>query len=152
VIVCQGNPAFGEPANGSRKGLMFDGQHALGQQLRGVPRQDRHAALGDDGTVVQYRGDEMHRAAMHAHTGCQRLRMRVQAGKCGQQRRMDVDQAAGVMVDEAGRQHAHESGQDDVVGRIAVDFDSQRGIEGFAAGVVLVIQGGGGDALGGSPL
>ena len=65
---------------------------------------------------------------------------------------MDIHQPTREMVDEARRQHAHEAGQDDVVRRMAVDFLGQRGVEGLAAGVFLVMQGRGGDALGARPV
>ncbi|MNJ60095.1 hypothetical protein D3C77_558080 [compost metagenome] len=56
------------------------------------------------------------------------------------------------MVDEARRQYPHETGQNDVIRRIAIDFGGQGGIEGLAAGVVLVVQRRSGNALSGGPL
>lgn len=147
----QADPSFGQPARRRRIDLVFDLEHAPGQRLGRIARQHRHAALRDDGAVVEHGRHEMHRATMRAHAGGQglrmRMRMRMQAGKRRQQRRMDIDQPARVVIDEARREHPHESGQQHVIGRVAVDLLGQRGVERLAAGVVLVVEGRGGDAL-----
>ncbi|KAG1246991.1 hypothetical protein G6F65_020394 [Rhizopus arrhizus] len=93
----------------------------------------------------------MHRAAVYAHPRRQSLGVGVQPGKCRQQRGVDIDQPAGIVVDEARGQDAHETRQNDVVGRVAVDFSGQGGVERFAAGVVLMVQGCRANALCGGP-
>lgn len=143
---------FGQPARGGREGSMLDVENTLGQALRGIARQDGHAALRDDRTVIQHGRDEVHGAAVRPHTGRQGLRMGMQARKRGQQRRMDVDEAARIMPDKARRQHTHEAGEQNVVGLVAVDLGHQRGVEGLAAGEILVIQRPGGNALALGPL
>ena len=94
--------------------------------------------LRDGRAVVEFGGDEMHRRAVLGHAGGQRLGMRGQAGKQRQQRRVDIQHAAGVVLDERRRQDAHEAGQHDQVGRVAVDFGLQYGVELGAGGVILV--------------
>jgi len=64
-----------------------------------------------------------------------------------QQRRVDVQQPAGVARDELGRQDAHEAGQHHQVGLVPVDLLGQRGVEGGAIGMRAVVQTDRGDAL-----
>ena len=63
--------------------------------------QHGHRRLRDDRAAVDVRRDEMHGAAVDAHAVGQRAPMRVQPGIRRQQRRMDVEHAAGVAPNEA---------------------------------------------------
>ena len=60
-------------------------------------------AWRDDRPVVELGGDEVHRRAGHLAAGLDRAPVRVQAGERRQQRRMDVEHAAGVALHEARR-------------------------------------------------
>ena len=64
--------------------------------------------------------------------------MRRHAREQRQQRRVDIEHAPRVMLDEGRRQDAHETGQHDQVGGVAVDHGLQRRIELLAAGIILV--------------
>ena len=64
----------------------------------------------------------MHRAAVDAHAGFERAVVRVEAGKRGQQRWMDIDEPAAVARNEAVRQYPHEARQHDEIRPVAVDF------------------------------
>lgn len=119
---------------------MFQRQHPLCERLGRIVRAYRHGALRDDRTVVQHRGDEMHGTAVHANPGGQRLGVRVQAGKRGQQRRVDVNQSPGIAVDENRGQHPHEPRQYDEIRLMQVNLRGQRGIESVAAGMVAVMD------------
>ncbi|MNP22246.1 hypothetical protein D3C76_1149070 [compost metagenome] len=70
----------------------------------------------------------------------QRALVGVQALVLRQQGRVDVQQAALIVADEARREDAHEAGEQHQVGIEAVDGLDQRGIEAFAVGIRLVIE------------
>ena len=89
----------------------------------------------------------MDRCAVHLHAHGQRLLMRMQPREARQQRRMNVQHAPGVMIDEARRQDAHEARQHDQVGREAVDDLRQGGVETVAVGKALVVDHRGGNAV-----
>ena len=81
----------------------------------------------------------MHGAAVYAHAGFERAAVRVESRERGQQRRMDVDQPPGVTLDERIGEYAHETGEHDEVGPVAVDRFDQRGVECSAVGVTPMI-------------
>ena len=72
--------------------------------------------------------------------------MRVQPLIRGQQRGVDVEHATGIAVDEHRGENAHEAGQDDQVGRMAIDDLDQRSVIGLAVVVFLMGQHHGVDA------
>ena len=76
-------------------------QHARRQALCGVIASHRHSGLHDDGAMIHHRRDEVHGAAVNFNPGFERAAMRGQARKCRQQRGMDVDQAARVVLHKA---------------------------------------------------
>jgi hypothetical protein len=123
-------------------------QHARGERVLAVVRIHRHGGLDDDGAVVERRRDEVHRAAVHAAAGFEGAAVGVQAGEGRQQRGMDVHQAALVAPHEILAEDAHEAGQHDEVGRVAVDLGGQRGIEQLARGMFGMRHHGGGNAVG----
>ena len=55
--------------------------------------------------------------------------MRVEAGVCRQQRRMDVDQEPFVTADECRVEYAHEARQHDEVGLPGVNGGGEREVE-----------------------
>ena len=61
-----------------------------------------------------------------------------------------VEQTPGVMAHETVGEHTHEAGQHDEIGLMGVDGGGKRGIEGFAARVILVIDNLRGNAMRGS--
>ena len=138
--------ALEEPAHGARVEHVLGREHARGQRRLVVAGQHRHHGLGHDRAVIQLGADEMHRGASHLAAFLDRPAMRVQAGERGQQRRVDVEHAALVARHEFRRQDAHEAGQHDQVGRVAVDGLGQRRVERGAVGEGLVVEHRGGDA------
>src|ERR1051326_5570430 len=68
-------------------------QDARGQRMFVIARVHRHRALDDDRTVVEMLVDEMHGAAADFDSVFERLPLRVEAGKRGQQRRMNIKDA-----------------------------------------------------------
>ena len=119
---------------------MLDIEHAIGEHLGGIAIQHRHTALGNDRAVVEHRRDEMHGAAMGAHPCGNRLRMGVQTRKSRQQRRMNVDHAPGIPLDESRREHAHEACKQHIIGLVTVHFLRQRSVERVAAGELPMIK------------
>ena len=69
---------------------------------------------------------------------CQRLGVRVQAREGRQKRRMNIDQATSVVRNESRGQDTHKACQQDIVGRIRVDFLSQGLIKRLTRGKVRV--------------
>jgi hypothetical protein len=70
----------------------------------------------------------------------------------GQQRRMDVQDLARVVIDEPRAQYAHEASKDQQVGLMLIKFMRERLIKGFPIGVVCVFNTTGMDArIGGAP-
>ena len=126
-------------------------EHPRRQRGCRVTRQHRHHGLRQDRTVVQFGSHQVHRGSGHLATGINRPLVGMQTGKGGQQRRVDIDQAPGIAIDETGRQDAHKAGQHHqrrLVGMvIAVNHLRQRGIESLAAWVSLVVQHLGDNAL-----
>ncbi len=138
--------ACGKIGHSLRQQLVLHFQDACGDVVGRIAVENRHHALRNHGPAIEFGRNEMHRAAGHAAAGGQCAFVGVQAGKGGQQRGMDVDQAAFVMGAEGGREDAHKSGQHDQIGLMAVDQFHHGAVEGFAVGEVFVVQRGGIDA------
>src|SRR6185436_225758 len=56
--------AVEEPADCLRINPVFLLEHARSETLHVIARQDRHRGLHDNGTMVEFRSDEMNRATM----------------------------------------------------------------------------------------
>src|SRR3990167_5812452 len=125
---------------------MFLLVYALGQAGRRVIRLYRYHCLYDQWSAIEFLADEVHAAAMLAVTGVQRPLMGVQAFVFRQQRRVDIQQAAGVVTNETGGENAHKPGQYHQLRIKRINSLDQRGIEGFTAVELLVIEHGGVDA------
>ena len=90
--------------------------------------------------MIEFGGHAVYRATTHLAASINGALVGVQAGECGQQAGMDVDQAACEMGDKTGREDAHEAGQYHERGIKAVDLGHKRGLEIFAAGERAVVQ------------
>src|SRR5690606_36629177 len=110
-----------------------------------VIRRHRNHCLYDQRAAVEFLGDEVHAATVFAIAGLQCPLVGMQALVLGQQRRVDVEQAALVVTDEATREDAHETGQYHQVRLEAVDQRHQCRVEGLAALEAGVLQHGGGE-------
>ena len=106
--------------------------------------------------MVEFGGDHMHRSPCDLATGLDGALVRVQAGKGWQQRGVDVDQSTSITVDKRWRQNAHEARQQQQHGLvrtvITVNQLCQRGIKSLTAGIGLVVQYLGHNALGAGEL
>ena len=75
------------------------------------PSSHRDGALQHDDSVVQLFIHKMHRAAGDANSILQRLTLRIEARKCRQQRRMNIQNRIGKGGHKFRRQQAHISSQ-----------------------------------------
>src|SRR5258708_32559884 len=96
LAVADDQLAIQEPARRARVDYVLLAQDTRSERLRAVILAHRYLGLDHDRAVVQLRGDELHRAAVHLRSRGKRARVRVQPGECRQQRRMDIEQPAGV--------------------------------------------------------
>ena len=81
---------------------MFLVENARSQCMWVVGGKDGDGALQDDGAVVELLVDEMDGAAGDLDAVFEGLGLRVEAGKGGQQRGMDVEDALREGLDESG--------------------------------------------------
>ena len=79
---------------------MLDGVQPLAERVDILARQEREAFLGDDRAGVDALVHEVDGNAGLGHTRLDRLLDRPRACECGQQRGVDVDDAAGKAVEE----------------------------------------------------
>ena len=105
-----------------------------------------------DRAVVQFGRHEVHGGAGKLAARLDGALVCVQAGEGRQQRGVDVEQTAFVEAHEAFGEDAHEAGQHYHIRLVAIDHAGQFGIESLAAVKGLVVDHGGGNALGGRKL
>lgn len=75
--------------------------------------------------------------------GFQDALVRVQSRIGGQQRRVDIQNSAFVMIDEPGAEDAHEPRQNDEVWPVFIETGGKRAIERFAVGESAMLDAGG---------
>src|SRR5512146_1093758 len=97
----------------------------------------RHLAPHDRRPGVDPLVDEVDRDAGDLDARVQRLADRVETGKGGQQRRVDVDDAAAKAGDEGGGEQLHVAGEDDEVRAPRLDPPCHRRVARLATGVLL---------------
>ncbi|EWH02036.1 hypothetical protein Q427_10975 [Halomonas sp. BC04] len=95
--------------------------HLLLEAGLGFPLDDVHGGLDHHRPAVELFGDEMHAAAMLCNAIGKRLGVGVQSLVGRQQRRVDIEHPPQVALHEARSQDAHEAGQHDQVGLMAID-------------------------------
>jgi 2-succinyl-5-enolpyruvyl-6-hydroxy-3-cyclohexene-1-carboxylate synthase len=121
--------------NGLRVEEVFLGQHTRRQRIGCVARQDGHDRLRQNRTVIEFGGHLVHRRAGHFAASIECPLVRVQTRKSGQQRGVDIEQAALVALNKSGRENTHKAGQHQQqrLSRIFVTVNQfgQGGVEGF---------------------
>src|ERR1700733_1618954 len=90
---------------------MFFRENARAESLCIVCLVNGHRALQDDDAMVELLVDEVYGAAGDFDSVLEGLMLRVEAGECRQQRRMNVQNALRECLDEAGREQAHVAGE-----------------------------------------
>ena len=73
--------------------------------------------LSQNRSAIDFVGDEVHRAARHAHPMTQRLADRIEPGKRRQQRGVDIEHTVGERAQELRVKPPHESGEHHKVDR-----------------------------------
>src|SRR5690606_36488703 len=116
------------------------GLYAIGQGFFVIVRQNRYSCSGDDRTTIELLADEVNRAAMFGIARLNGAQMGVQALVTGQQRRMDVDQSAGVVTDKGRAENAHKAGQYHGVRLKTIELCDHRLIKRSPVRVVLLTQ------------
>ncbi len=96
-------------------------EDARGERLDGVVGQHANGLLQDDGPAVDLDAHEVGRAPRNAHAVGKGLFLGVHSGERGEQRRVDVDEAVEVVVDERLGHDAQVPGVHEQVGRVLVD-------------------------------
>ena len=126
-------------------------EHAGCQRVGGIVGQHGDHGLFQILTVVEFGGDLVNSSTGKFTAIFNGALVGVQPWKRGQQAGMDVEQATLVMLDETRRKDAHEPRQHHqgrpTLGVKSVDGAHEFGIKGFAAGVGLVVQHCGGNAM-----
>ena len=78
---------------------------------------DRYPGLQDNGSAVQFFGDEMHAGPMLGFPGIQNPLVGMQPPMLRQERGVDVEHASVKALDDARRKNPHEPGERDQGGR-----------------------------------
>src|ERR1700758_4749177 len=89
---------------------------------------DGHGSLQDDDAVVELLIDEMHGAASDFDAILKGLLLRIQAGKRGQQRWMDVQNALRKSLNKAWREQAHVTGEANELDAMVLERSNDSGI------------------------
>ncbi len=106
-------PWIRQPPEHRRIELVLGDLDARVQRFGGVAGQDGDAALVDDVAGVHAGIDVVDGAAGFRDAGGERLRPRLEAGEGGQERRVDVDDAAREGLEQRRLDHAHVAGEHD---------------------------------------
>src|SRR5262245_56516330 len=120
-----------EPQRRRIEGMLFD-EHAVRQRLLRVARQHRHLRLRDGWAGIEIGRREMHRASVLFDPGCERLRVRLQAGKVREQRGVDVEHPPLPFGHEAWREDAHEAREADELDCVRCKLSINLALEGLA--------------------
>ncbi len=94
---------------------MFLLENARRQAGSSSPAKHLHRPLQNDHSMIELLVDKVNRAAGNRDPILQRLALRIQTGKGGKQRRMNIENALRKGLDEPGREHPHVAGQADQV-------------------------------------
>lgn len=119
---------------------MFLRQDPVRQRACGVARQHRHHGLRQNRSVVELGRHLVHRGARHLAPHVDGALVGIEAGKSRQQRRVDVDQPARIVLHKAGREDTHEARQHHQLRRMQVNPRDQRPIKGLARRKIAVRQ------------
>ena len=126
---------------------MFLRQHARGQGLGSVVRQQGHHRLVQDRPMVQLGRHQVDAGTGEPATHVDGALVGVKAGKRRQQGRVDVDEPPLVMLHESRRQDPHEPRQHHQRRLVPVDHGGKIGFERFATVESLVIDDLGGNVM-----
>ena len=118
-----------QPLHRQRENPVLFGEYARRKRRLRIIGPNWYSSLYDDRPRIEIGRHEVNRRTMHFYAGLERACMRIEAGKGGQQRRMNVDEAPFIAPDESRRQNAHESSQDHRLWSVAINQFGERLIE-----------------------
>ena len=124
--------AFQDNSNRFGVDAVLFAQDALGQGFRRVLVFDRDEGLHDDRAGVEIFVHEVHGAAGKFHAVFEGLALRFEAGKGGQQRGMNIQDAIRKGGDEIRREQAHVAREADEVHILFVQRGDDQLVIGFA--------------------
>lgn len=107
---------------------MLLGEDSRGKRFRRIPGEDWHSPLHHDWPAIQFRSDEVDGHATQLHAMLNRLPLRVQARKGGQQRGMNVEDRIRERINERCTHESHESGKADQTNLARTELPRQRTI------------------------
>jgi hypothetical protein len=94
---------------------MLGGVNLMGEGFKGVTSLTGHAGLAEVVAAVDFSVNPMDSAAGFWDASVPRLSDAVEAGECGEEAGVEVDDSAGKSVKQRRLDHAHEAGEDDEV-------------------------------------
>src|SRR5690606_37828914 len=100
---------FSEPAHRQRVDQVFLAVYPLGQAFDGVVSRHRYHSLYDQWAAIEFLSHEVDAAAMLGVACLQRPTVGMQAFVLGQQRRVNVEQAALIVAHEVATEDTHEA-------------------------------------------
>ncbi len=106
------------------------------QRLHRVGIEHRHGGLKHDWAAIELRRHQMHGRAAHAHAVLQRLPLRVEPRKRGQQRRVNVEDAIRERLEQRRADAPHETGETDEADIAIVQEPDDHAIVIVASGVI----------------
>ena len=102
---------------------------------RGTGKHGERALVDDLISRIQFRNDKVNRRPIREHSVLKRIFVRSKAREGRKQAVVEIDDAAGESPAGAGGQHAHVTGQDDVVDIVLVEQFDHPLVVGFALGI-----------------
>ena len=117
---------------------MFLAQDSRGQRRFRVAVLDGNSSLRNDGTVVHFFVDEMHRYPGDLAAVLQRLFLRVEPLECGQEGRVNIDHAIGERPQQRRRDDAIEAREGNRIGTGILEVRNDRVFKGLSIGEVAV--------------
>ncbi len=90
-------------------------KNSSSQRMLVITVKDRNCLLHDDGPMIQFLVDKMHRAAGNFYAVSECLLLRLESGKCRQERGMDIENLARKLLYKPRREQAHISRKTDQI-------------------------------------
>jgi len=115
-------------ANRFRVNPVFFDEYSRRERLDGIVVHDRHGRLENDWPAVQLRGHQMNGGSADTHAVLERLALRLETRKCGQERRVHVKDPVGERIDQRLADEPHETGKADQIHRARLEQIGQRAI------------------------
>ena len=119
---------------------MLDGLHASAKLVGGFIGIYREPALQYAWPTIEFFGHKVHRAAVPFFIRIEHSLVRIQPRVGRQQGRMDVQDAAFVVLYKPGAEDAHESGQDNQLRFMRVENTRDGTVKGFPVRIIAMFE------------